>query len=378
MTRRAELRAVASFAAARRRVAPVIVLIGVALAGCGPSSTAPLAGADVRVSAAANAATSASSLPGGTAPVSGAAVTWPGSGAVSAEASGPGLLTVSLSGLPAPGVREVLVRVEEVTAHVAGSGWIVVSATPVDVDLLLLGAPSTVTLLGSVALPAGTVTQLRLLLAPSAVDRGTVDPVDHVVLASGAPAPLEVPSGEQSGVKILGPFTIAPCGATEVTLELDTPRSLWIHRTGGVERWILRPVIRPRITEGNATTCPTSGVASGGGGGDAGGACERDDDCLSQTCVAGTCAPAGPGGACATDAGCTSGACLEGACGPGETGSAGSVCAVPAECMSNDCADGECQPGAQGAPCRTSADCIATLHCVVTAQYGGTCEAPSY
>ena len=222
--------------------------------------------------------------------------------ACSAQQSGRGQLAVELVDAPNPAVDEIWVTVTQVRVHEAGSGWTTITpAQPLAVDLLKLqtyAAP-----LGLVDLPAGTVTQLRLL-----VEKDT-----SYVVTGGAQVALKVPSGAESGIKIHGPWKVSACTQTTVTLDFDGRRSIWYHQTTGGEEWILRPVIHTKKTAHAPVSCGEEG--GGEEGSDAGGdgaACEGPTDCLSGVCsVSGTCEPGGPDVPCGDAADCASGTCNE-------------------------------------------------------------------
>ncbi len=285
--------------------------------------------------------------------------------ACSAERSGRGQLAVELVDAPNPAVDEIWVTVTQVRVHEAGSGWTTITpAQPLAVDLLKLqtyAAP-----LGLVDLPAGTVTQLRLV-----VEKGT----SHVV-TGGASVALKVPSGAESGIKIHGPWKVSPCTQTTVTLDFDGHRSIWYHQTTGGEEWILRPVIRTKKTAHAPGTCGEEGGGEqGGGAGGDGDACEAPSDCLSGACsVDGSCEPGGPDVPCEAAADCASGTCSEdGTCEPGTAAGAGATCSRSSDCLSNACdeATGTCEPGLQGTLCGKDADCAEGYVCPA-----GECAAP--
>ncbi|WP_129126391.1 DUF4382 domain-containing protein [Geomonas oryzae] len=75
--------------------------------------------------------------------------------------------------------------------------------------------------LGDIALPAGTYSQIRLILDPN--PGGNQDPVNYLVLASdpNTKVPLTTPSGQQSGLKILGPIEVKPGVINAVMIDFD-------------------------------------------------------------------------------------------------------------------------------------------------------------
>jgi len=78
--------------------------------------------------------------------------------------------------------------------------------------------------------PAGHYTQIRLLLGSGSN-----------VVVDGTTYPLTVPSGMQSGYKLVGEFDVPDGGGVELTLDFDAARS--IHRTGN-GRYMLKPTVR--------------------------------------------------------------------------------------------------------------------------------------
>jgi hypothetical protein len=237
------------------------------------------------------------------------------------QPSGIGQLSAKLSSAPSalatadaplPGVEAIRVNVTAVRAHSVEAGWLTLSTTPVTVDLLAIADAGVD--LGLANLPAGTVTQLRLVVAPD----GNV-----VVKEGGVEAPLKVPSGSESGIKIIGPWTVDACEETSLTLELDGHRSIWAHSTGAGEEWNLRPVIRTVAVEEPGT-------------------CEPPAACVPAECRSGLCETSGD------------------QCAPGGTST---TCAADADCLSNACVEGACAPGEDGAPCREPADCLTGSIC---------------
>lgn len=88
------------------------------------------------------------------------------------------------------------------------------------------------TLLGEVE-SEGSIEQLRLMMNGEAV----------VVFEDGSSKTALVPSGAQTGVKIVGGI---PAGATEITLDFDAAQSITETGTGEL---IMRPTIRALIED---------------------------------------------------------------------------------------------------------------------------------
>lgn len=334
--------------------------------------------------------------------------------------AGFGQLALQLVDAPpdkASDVKELWVTITRVTAHTTSGGWSTVYTPDKPLALDLLKLQGSTFDLGSVNLPKGTVTQVRLYVSP---DAGA----NYVVLGSDPkPVALKVPSGTQSGIKIHGPWDIQECAQTSVTLDFDGKKSIWYHATGQGDEWVLRPVIRVKKSDvvqvgcggevgGSAgprsctltadckdgEQCIEGTCASGEGSpcvearecfsglcgpdhvcgpGGAGTVCHDDGDCIGGTGSCSTttltCSPGAGNAPCLIDADCESRVCETDGCAPAPTaGPEGSPCQRPAECISGSCSsEGVCDPSGQGYPCGPEQSCAAGLACNAEAK----CEA---
>lgn len=80
-------------------------------------------------------------------------------------------------------------------------------------------------------LEAGAYTQIRIIVESA------------TLIVDGEPQTLFIPSGEQSGIKLVGGFKVDPGVITELTLDFDVAKSLH-EAPPGSGRYILRPTIR--------------------------------------------------------------------------------------------------------------------------------------
>lgn len=159
--------------------------------------------------------------------------------------SGTGTLAVMLTDAPSDSVKSIFVTIDSVTAHSDQAGWVNVFQGPLTVDLLTL--QSTSMKLGQVTLPGGTVSQVRFVLT----DNGP----QYVVLDDGSQAPLRVPSGSESGLKLNGPFTVSACNKHTLVIDFDGKNSIAYHQTGSDLGWILRPVIHVKTEADDVEPC---------------------------------------------------------------------------------------------------------------------------
>lgn len=161
--------------------------------------------------------------------------------------------------------EHVWVTVRGIGVHASGSagmddaGWRDLAlATPKRVDLRTL-TNGVLEELGSMPLPAGRYSQLRLVLAENA---GSQDPPANAVqVAAGGPViALQTPSGQQSGLKLQVHFTVEANRLVDLVLDFDACRS--VVQAGQSGRYLLKPVVRvsPKFVAGIegyvATTAP--------------------------------------------------------------------------------------------------------------------------
>lgn len=155
-----------------------------------------------------------------------------GCGKSTPTSTGMGWIHLSLSDAAGP-FDAVNLVVREVSIHRGDDetgGWEVVkNDTAATFDLLQLRNGVFATL-GIAPVPAGHYTQIRLKL----------DPGSNVVVG-GTPFPLTVPSGMQSGYKLVGEFDVPARDSADVMIDFDAARS--VHQTGN-GRYMLKPTAR--------------------------------------------------------------------------------------------------------------------------------------
>lgn len=157
------------------------------------------------------------------------------------DAQGESQLRVSMTDAPGP-YDEVNVDIQGLEVHSDVNGWNTIPlANPGVYDLLEL-TNGLDTLLGTVTLPSGNISQLRLILGPN-----------NTVVVGGTAYDLKTPSAQQSGLKVQIHKNLHPGITYDITLDFDASRS--IVMTGNGE-YILKPVIR-------AITDPITGGIEG-------------------------------------------------------------------------------------------------------------------
>jgi hypothetical protein len=127
----------------------------------------------------------------------------------------------------------VVICVTRVEVHRAGSdstsGWLVINDSTRYFDLLQLtnGASA---ILGDSSLPAGQYTHIRLYIGDGSY-----------VIDQGVKHDLEVPSGSQSGLKLIHQFTIEAGKLYELLLDFNVEKSIVITGNG---QYKLKPTIK--------------------------------------------------------------------------------------------------------------------------------------
>jgi len=168
-----------------------------------------------------------------------------GSGGVTSP-GGTGTVRMSLTDAPAD-YDSIVLDIREVAVHRDGpddAGWSTVSTPDSMFDLLLL-RNGVFTNMGSAVVPAAHYTQVRLILGSGSY-----------VVVRGERHDLTVPSGLQTGLKLVGGFDVPDGGLVDVGIDFDAAQS--VHATGN-GKYMLKPTARVQVV---ATTGSITGVVS--------------------------------------------------------------------------------------------------------------------
>ncbi|MFZ5440189.1 MAG: DUF4382 domain-containing protein [Myxococcota bacterium] len=175
-------------------------------------------------------------------------------GAPSSVTPAPGRFQVKLVDAPADGVSRVTVTIKEVMVDLPDAGLATLAQGPLTVDLLTLQNGAFLDL-GGLSLPEGEVSQLRFRVDGAGPN--------ELGFSDGGTAPLTIPSGEQSGIKLPGPFQVRACATTRLTVDFDARQSLQVTGAGNSGRFLLRPVVFVKAVESTPDACAAPEVDAG-------------------------------------------------------------------------------------------------------------------
>ena len=142
--------------------------------------------------------------------------------------------------------QAVYVTISQVAVHRDGGDWDIVSSLNKTVNLfdLVNGVRQD---LGLATLTSGSYTQLRLILSPT--PDGSINILsqghpfgNYFIDNSGVSQELKVPSGFQSGIKVVKGFDINANQTTELVLDFNAAKS--IVKAGASGKWLLKPTIK--------------------------------------------------------------------------------------------------------------------------------------
>jgi len=164
------------------------------------------------------------------------------SGVSCGEASGTGTLELYLSDAPidAENVTGVYITINEIQYHI-NDQWITCEEFegPKTYNLLeLTGGNSS--LLGELVLPGGHFNQIRFMLDIPEMSQNPANPGCYIEFADNSTQPLFVPSGNTTGYKAVGEFTVPVNGTVEVTADFDVRKAVVLADS----HYILKPTIR--------------------------------------------------------------------------------------------------------------------------------------
>jgi hypothetical protein len=163
-----------------------------------------------------------------------------GGGSKSAEAQPQfGRINLQITDSPVTSARRVVVEFTGIEVKPVGAaGPEVFDFAPRQIDLLALDGGGSEVLLADELLPAGEYESIRLK-----VNAGRTGSDSFIELDDGSIHPLFIPSGNQTGLKLIRGFTIGAGSTHGFTIDFDLRKSV-IHPPGLGDPYLLKPVLR--------------------------------------------------------------------------------------------------------------------------------------
>ena len=153
-----------------------------------------------------------------------------------------GRLSLSLTDKKTYEYDHVFVTIKQIDVHAENDmegSWTTIAQPNRTIDLLTL-ANGVRQQLALVDLTSGYYTQMRLIIGDQAESTEFLY-ANYVVDKEGAAHEMKIPSGMQTGVKLVQGFTINENGTTELTLDFDASRSVVVAGNSG--KYLLKPTI---------------------------------------------------------------------------------------------------------------------------------------
>jgi hypothetical protein len=179
-----------------------------------------------------------------------------GGGSGAGDLGGVGTVSMSLTDAMSNQFNAMYVTINDVQVHTKGSGngnngWVTVSTPNLPKTFNLYELTNGVReQIGLADLSAGDYTQMRMMIGTEPDDGINILSEAHpyanyVIDSDGMYQELKIPSGIQSGYKIIHGFTISPNQTTELTLDFLAEKSVVV---GGTGNWHIQPTVKIRNT----------------------------------------------------------------------------------------------------------------------------------
>jgi hypothetical protein len=164
-----------------------------------------------------------------------------------------GTLSLGLTDGPPPknSYDAIYVTIKEIKVNHEDNGWVTLNGPdlnlPQTFNLLEL-VNGVIADLGAVELESGHYNQMRLMLGEEPDDALNILGEQHeyanylILKGDDEQIPLKVPSGYQTGIKLVKGFDIEHKGSTELVLDFDALKS--IVKAGKSGKWLLKPTIK--------------------------------------------------------------------------------------------------------------------------------------
>lgn len=168
---------------------------------------------------------------------------------------GSGRMSLSVTDAPVDDANRVVVEFTGVELQPEGGDRLQFTLpAPRRIDLLNLNGGGSAELLQAVGIPTGAYTFIRLQVNAS----GDVNE-SFVETADGGLSPIRIPSGDQRGLQLNGPFQVPASGIANFVIDFDLRKSLRAP-PGQNGTFLMRPVLR--IVDSDAVGTISGSVAN--------------------------------------------------------------------------------------------------------------------
>lgn len=152
--------------------------------------------------------------------------------------SGVGSVSIGITDSPAEDVSLAVVQFSGISLKPAGGEVIDFTFDPaIDVDLVAMAGGNMAGLLNNEQVPAGRYNWVRLAVNTETGVR------DSYAMINGQEVELDVPSGDQTGLKLVSGFTVLQDASSNFVIDWDLRKAL--HDPQGQDGiWFLRPALR--------------------------------------------------------------------------------------------------------------------------------------
>jgi len=149
-------------------------------------------------------------------------------------------MTLKITDSPVDAAKAVVVFFTGVELKpVAGNSVSVDFATPKQIDLLALQGGKTTDLFVNQTVPAGNYEWMRLKVTTDP----TANDASYIEMLDGSKHNLTIPSGAETGLKLVRGFTVAQGSTTGFVIDFDLRKSL-VAPPGQAPNYFLKPVLR--------------------------------------------------------------------------------------------------------------------------------------
>lgn len=144
-------------------------------------------------------------------------------------------MNLAVTDTPVDGAQSVVVAFTGVDLMGPGGQTSFSFASGKTIDILQQQGTNSASLLSGVTIPAGNYQWIRL----------NIDAANsYIVTSDGAQHPLYIPSGAQTGLKLVSGFTVAQGSLADFVIDFNLRKAITLSNSGGSPTYMLTPALR--------------------------------------------------------------------------------------------------------------------------------------